>query len=109
MVKKVICSKSIAEHKLGNSLFQLATLVSLHKEYGYDVEIPKNYRFAEFMEIPNNWLVDTVSDCELYREPNFSYSKIIMPNDGVEVDGYFQSEKYFKKYEFDVKDVISLK
>ena len=93
---------------LGNSLFQLAVLVSLSKEYGYKIEIPKKYSFAKFMNIPSDWLVDTVSSYSLYNEPKFSYSKIML-SDSTEIDGYFQSEKYFKVYENDVKKVMSLK
>ena len=108
MEKKVICSKSIADHLLGNSLFQLAALVSLSKEYGYKIEIPKKYSFAKFMDIPSDWLVDSASSYSLYNEPKFSYSKITL-TDSTEIDGYFQSEKYFKEYEDDIKKVMTLK
>lgn len=42
-----------------------------------------------------------------YKEPNFHYTDIPIINGSVYLDGYFQSEKYFKKQEAEIRKLFS--
>lgn len=87
---------------LGNYMFQIATTLSLSKDYGFncvfnsknylkvhnDIE---NYRDNIFRNV--NFDEKFIYD-HVYNEPTFNYEKIKI-NDKTLLNGYFQSEKYF--------------
>lgn len=94
----------------GNQLFQIAAAVALAEEnhtflyfpdfqnlsspHLKEMELSKNYE-AIFRKIPNQLRYAKVS--YLYKQPDPAYHPIpYTPN--MEIDGFFQSEKYFKKY-----------
>lgn len=96
--------------QLGNQLFQIATAVALAQEnhcalyfpdfaditaaYLKTRDVEKHYN-ALFYRIPNR--IDYARPTFLYSEQGFVYQPIpYRPN--MEISGYFQSEKYFKKY-----------
>jgi hypothetical protein len=94
--------------RLGNNLFQIATLVSLSKKLNVDFILPEFTHAGHRGDIPvdlNMFEYDFkrgVCDTEIeYNEKTFEYSEII-PQDKLKLGGFFQSWKYFE----DVKDIL---
>jgi len=96
--------------QLGNQFFQIATAVALAQENQCNLYFPDfenvtdprlkfvnletNYN-ALFYRIPNR--ISYAQPAFFYLEPDFRYRPIpYQPN--IEICGYFESEKYFKKY-----------
>jgi len=91
---------------LGNQMFQIASAVSLaisnNNTYSFNFDecfTPnqdnKSTKYVDniFKNIPNykNYIFD-----KIYNEPKFSFSEIPYQKNLL-LNGYFQSEKYFKK------------
>jgi len=96
--------------QLGNQLFILANAIAIAEENHCEIYCPtfkylddpayewmglsRNYH-AFFHRIPN--LIQSASAISHYAEPDFNYHPIpYTPH--MKLSGYFQSEKYFKKY-----------
>tara|TARA_R100000908_G_scaffold7527_1_gene2722 strand:+ start:483 stop:1235 length:753 start_codon:yes stop_codon:yes gene_type:complete len=95
---------------LGNQLFQIAASyahsLDVEDDFGINYNLPQNlgqgkkannYRYNLFSNIKSTSIVPS----DIYSEPDFAYNKIPLQKN-ILLDGYFQSEKYFKKY----KDII---
>lgn len=92
--------------RLGNQLFQIAATVSLAEENNDD------YIFPLWSDAPNFNLVEcfspNVPSYDTYREPGFEYTKIpYRPN--VNLEGYFQSEKYFAASQDIIQNLLTPK
>jgi hypothetical protein len=100
---------------LGNYLFQLSSAYSVslreNKELICDVNDinigHSNYHIYK-SNIFRNVRFDTVTSHEVYYEPKFEYSEIPKINNNVKLVGYFQSEKYFKQYEQEIRNFFSI-
>lgn len=101
---------------LGNQMFQIATVYAYAKRHGFDYGFDFDscytplqgyssvkYKDDFFKNIKR--LDNTIFNME-YIEPSFSYNKI-PKNDNLVLNGYFQSEKYFKDYKEDVIKLFS--
>lgn len=97
---------------LGNQMFQIATVYAYAKRHGFEYGLnfdtcytpnqgneSSKYKDTFFKDICR--LDDTKFNMS-YIEPTFSYVKIIGKNDNLVLEGYFQSEKYFKDYKDDL-------
>jgi hypothetical protein len=99
--------------RLGNQMFQYAYLRAISIEKGFKINLPinispfgyKSSQFFDSFDMPhvirshlNTPYVRITENSILYDE-NFDTEKIL---GNIMFDGYFQSEKYFKKY----KDII---
>jgi hypothetical protein len=103
---------------LGNQMFQIAASYALSKrlgvDYGFNFDLcdtpnqghtSNNYKLNLFKKI-NNYNLD-LSKFIRYTEPKFSYSEL--PKiDNLCLYGYFQSEKYFKDYEKDIRELFNI-
>jgi hypothetical protein len=99
--------------RLGNQMFQYATLYSLGKKLNYDVGVPYQSRssndkmdfcLSDGFEItaPDSSAKFSTS---VYIEPHFNYDpNILNIPDGCDIRGYFQTEKYFKQHREDLKN-----
>jgi hypothetical protein len=102
---------------LGNQMFQIASAVSLaisnNNTYSFNFDecfTPnqgnKSTKYVDniFKNIPNykNYTFD-----KIYNEPKFSFSEIPYEKNLL-LNGYFQSEKYFKKNSDDIKKLFTL-
>lgn len=97
--------------RLGNQLFQYATLYAIGQELNYSICVPYHHKSN------NDKLHFAISDGfqinaepsegkyfnSVYTEFSFDYDPNIwnIP-DGCDIRGYFQTEKYFKKYKSDL-------
>lgn len=94
--------------RLGNNLFQIATLISLSKKLNVDFILPEFTHAGHRGNIPVDLSLFSYDfkrgscDIELeYNETMFEY-KEIFPQDKLKLGGFFQSWKYFE----DVKDQL---
>ena len=94
--------------RLGNNLFQIATLVSLSKKLNVDFILPEFTHAGHRGDIPVDLSIfeydfkrGTCNTEIEYNEKIFEYSEII-PQDKLKLGGFFQSWKYFE----DVKDTL---
>jgi len=110
---------------LGNQLFQIFTTIAYSLEHscpfiflnqfqlntGNNGETIRYSYWTTFLKALQPFLRDNIVGFELYKEPNFSYNKLIN-NLGKSINtvllGYFQSYKYFEKYKATITRLIKL-
>ena len=101
---------------LGNMLFMTAAATGLSKKYGhkqyfwdnhYGIQhgTPMSYKDTVFRNIP--LLEHDLSEVVLVGERSFHYTPVEAPNDNVQVNGYFQSQKYFEHCKDEVQELFS--
>jgi hypothetical protein len=118
---------------LGNTLFQLATMYALAKEYNFEINLHelvlycnllKNFGFDHDKKIFNNILTKYNSDIlinnselisesekyfvEQYLDENFLNRLKDNIGNNVKIQGYFQSHLYFDKYRNDILDLFKM-
>jgi hypothetical protein len=118
----MITHKSIGySGRLGNQMFQYATLKALSLKTGYEMFLPNHLEIKQdgcFDFTNNQWIKYRLDilDCfnininlvqnnltETYIEKNFNFEpEIFNIADNTSIDGWFQSYKYFNEY----KDII---
>ena len=97
--------------RFGNQIFQYATLYAIAKEKNYSFGVP--YQMRSNIEHLDFCLPDafklSAEDCtnvlssSVFVEKEFKYDpNILNIPDNCELHGYFQTEKYFKKYKKDL-------
>lgn len=101
---------------LGNFMFQIAAVYGYALKNGYTPIItlqdtfPVHNPFNTYREdlfekiIPVNLPLHTF---QRYKEPTFNYEEIPVSENSILLDGYFQSEKYFKHCEQFIKDLFT--
>lgn len=95
---------------LGNNLFQLLAGYSLSRKNGVDICVPDTWEYRDvfkknyFRSIPKSVIENHIKS--EYNEPSFSYQEIPY-QENLNLNGYFQSEKYFK--ETNVKELLEPK
>lgn len=90
--------------RLGNQMFQYALIYSLSKDMGTEFTIPDNTKLSEVLQIKPD-KIGIVDGKQLY-ERHFHFDSSIFELDknyNYDLCGYFQSEKYFKKYEEEIR------
>jgi hypothetical protein len=103
--------------RLGNQLFEIASLLGLSDRYDVITIIPENWKYRNYFNIPN----DLYKESEVYDaqviENKFHYLSDLLENvkgDVIDVVGTLQSEKYWINIKDDIKqwlmpkDVIQL-
>lgn len=108
--------------RLGNQMFQYAALKGIAKNRGYDFCIPYYSDYVDDgmgnllkTELFNvfNLKVDNLKilNCEYINEPHFHFSEELFNNcpDNISLVGFFQSEKYFKNIENEIREEFSFK
>jgi hypothetical protein len=125
----MITHKSIGySGRLGNQMFQYATLKAVSLETGYEYKLPNNLKIKSdgLFDLTNQkWieykleLLDCFDlKCELinilpeteYIEKSFKFdSEIFNISDNTSINGYYQSYKYFEKYKNEIVKDFSFK
>lgn len=100
---------------LGNQMFQIATTFSLSETNKTKCVFDFDKCYTPLQGFTSNKYRNTIfknftedklfSPTYIYRETKFSFSEIPFI-DNMCLDGYFQSEKYFKKYKNDLVDLF---
>ena len=105
---------------LGNQMFQIATTHAYAKKFNF---IPK-FDFARCITVHQGFSSPKYKDTlfknlisfdyttnnfiNYFKEPNHSFNEIPYYDDNLFLDGYFQSEKYFKKNKKELQELFHL-
>lgn len=88
--------------RLGNQMFQYAALKGIAKHKGYWYSIPSNTSLSECFQIPQTL---SNQNYQSVNEERFEFDEKFFNScpDNVDIVGYFQSEKYFKHIEKEIR------
>lgn len=100
--------------RFGNQLFQYAALKGIATNCQYEYTIPPiagraiqhhNYGLIEAFELETNKNIGWLNSENLVYEEGFHFDENLFNNcnDNVNINGFFQSEKYFKHIESDIR------
>ena len=102
---------------LGNQMFQYSSLLGIAKYHNYEIMIPSKQNFGK-----NYPLKSSIYNCFdiqadffnfqnvfTIQEKNFNFDKELFERcpDSVNLQGYFQTEKYFKHISNDLKKIFT--
>jgi hypothetical protein len=122
----ITCSSIGYNGRLANQIFQFASTVGIARNLGYDVKFPaENFiqgdphdynggKIRECFDIPEYYFAHrneiASSVAYVYNENSFNYNESISSiPDGVDLRGYFQSERYFKSTEDEIRESLTFK
>lgn len=90
--------------RLGNQMFQYASLKGIAKKHGYSFSIPyslglniwTDHQLTKFFNLDKTLIYSTTSN-QIINESKFNFDKVLFETcqDNVDLSGYFQTEKYF--------------
>jgi len=90
--------------RLGNQLFQIATTISCALENNDQYAFP-NWNYEKFFNL-HNCFSNNISYQNNYEEPFFHYQKITYKKD-LNINGFFQSYKYFDNNKDLIKKIFT--
>jgi hypothetical protein len=100
---------------LGNQLFMIATAYAYCQEHDKKLVLLDNVKHKYWDNIMGNCrqflrpnLYKNVKSQHQYNEKEFMYSKIPSTKRNLYMKGFFQSEKYFKNYEAQIRNLFEL-
>ena len=105
---------------LGNQLFIIATTYAYSLEHNKKFYLTKSWKGISksrpfywntlLKNISREYLVEPyeIDKFPRYEEPTFAYTKIPIFNQNQVLYGYFQSPKYFEKYESEIRKLFEL-
>lgn len=101
---------------LGNQLFELAALIGLSKRYNTALYLPDKWRYYCFFEYSSVLKFNSIETFVTIEEPAFHCClsffdrfETIIKNECVNIEGFLQSEKYWKSFEADIRKIFTLK
>ncbi|KKS77414.1 MAG: Glycosyl transferase 11 family protein [Candidatus Woesebacteria bacterium GW2011_GWC1_42_9] len=93
--------------RFGNQLFQIAATIAYAFDKKKDFFFPE-WEYSKFMMRPLP-VGNSTSESQIYREPHFHYAPIPDFPGNIDLDGYFQSEKYFKRHRNSILPFFTLR
>lgn len=95
----------ILQGRTGNQLFQLANAYAYAKRNGFDFVAPPTSANERLWPSHRFKLPYGNMKGEIYNEPHFHYKEIPV-QDGLVMNGYFQSAKYFEDYSAELLEIF---
>jgi hypothetical protein len=95
--------------RLGNQMFQYASLKGISRNKGYWYSIPqRNCELKECFNIPITYTNEFENDI---LEEKYEFDENLFNNcpDDINLDGFFQSEKYFENIESEIRKDFSFR
>ena len=90
---------------LGNQMFQIASTIGIAKKYNREYLFPK-WEYSEYFQsqledksiLLTGLMMERINEYELHKIPMNHY---------VDLQGYYQNEKYFKHYKEDIRKLFT--
>lgn len=109
----ITCSTLGKMGRIGNQMFQYATLYAIAKQNGYDFGVPysrvnSSDEFSKF-HLPEIFSLSAkdsshIPITKIFQEKQHHFDPDVLNiSDETDIYGYFQTEKYFKKYKEEIK------
>lgn len=98
--------------RLGNQLFQTAATIGIANKNNTEPMFPLNqtYKVPKLFNLNLKYLNNTTLNLPTINENSFSFNETFFNiGDNKNINGYFQSEKYFKHVENDIRTLFSFK
>jgi len=109
----ITMSKLGSYGRLGNQMFQIAAILGQFDRYtprvpGWGTNDYNKWNYASYF--PRLITHPPTEEYPIYREPQFSYSRIPDPaGRGIDLSGYFQTEKYFENFRHGVRESFTFR
>lgn len=95
--------------RLGNQLFQLAALKGLSLKHNHKLLVPK-WHYSKYFDLEGCFEEGTMSPIKTVDEPHYHYAELPVEGKGIhDLNGYFQSEKYWQDNIAAIKQMFSFK
>lgn len=102
---------------IGNIMFQIACVIAYSKEYNKELTL-SSAGYREHHSSLSSYSSNILSKLDMpinanfsgyitYNEPGFNYTPIPNFRHNTRLNGYYQSDKYFEKYEADIRELFS--
>jgi hypothetical protein len=86
---------NISAHRLGNALFMAASTIGIARANGMEPLFPANWKYRQYFNLPDEMFGSTIIEAR-YKEPHFHFAAPdIDSSKNTEIEGYFQSERYW--------------
>jgi hypothetical protein len=120
--------------RLGNQMFQLSAAIGIAKERGFEAGIPIENCTREIgsgpidlktglpmnvkcdlldcFNVPSKYLIpfNEINPQYIYHEGDFKFNpQVLSLVENTDLSGYFQTEKYFKKYREEILEIFTFK
>lgn len=82
--------------RLGNQMFQIASIIGLSEKYNYQACFPK-WKYADFFETKVKHLDTDNKEFITIKEKEYNYHDWKLTNNHINIEGWLQSEFYFNK------------
>lgn len=96
--------------RLGNQLFQFSTVIGVSDRTGFQTIFPnnKNFRVPEIFDIDKSLITnENIILPNQYNEKQFNFDDSIFNiQDNTTINGYFQTEKYFKDSSDKLRNIL---
>lgn len=108
---KLITSTQIGNNgRLGNQIFQFATLYSVGFSKGIDVCIPAQQELTAIFKMPGIKISNDVNIKHLYKEPSNEFNPgVFLVPDNTDITGYFQAGSYFNHTADNIRKMLTFK
>jgi hypothetical protein len=104
----LITFSQLGKHgRIGNAMFQIAATIGVSEKGNDEAHFPK-WQWSTAFEPTLNSLLDTKKISFTYQESDFHYKEIPYIK-GMNLFGYFQSEKYFEHCKDKIKETFNFK
>jgi hypothetical protein len=98
--------------RLGNQMFQFASTYGVANKLGYEVKFPINFDVPKIFKIDDSLLcpIEDLNNLNNVGEDHFHfYENLFKIPDNSNLNGYYQTEKYFSHCEDQIKKLFTFK
>lgn len=103
-----------SKRNLGNQLFELVSLIGLAKRYKTSLALPQGWQYRSCFKLDSVVEFKPIESYITIQEPDFHccldfFDKLdyLIKNENVNIEGFLQSEKYWKNFDTDIRNSLA--